>query len=308
MGKYVKSLSLVTCIGMLIVLMMGVLVSNTGSELGCGNDWPLCNGKFVPSYTLESLIEWNHRAVTGVEGILVAVTFFAVWRYVRRFDARLYVTMAAFFTVLQAILGAMAVVWSQSSAVMALHFGFSLMAFASTYLLYRTIREIHTTREREISNSRVNGSIRSLAWLSAIFTYIVVYLGAYVKHTNSSGACTDWPLCNGKLIPDFSGGAGEVFAHRTAGLLLCIFLVVLLIVIRRSGRSDLIRTSNYVVLFVVLQIISGVLLTAAIATEWFSYAGMLHILIIAGLFAQQTHLVVSLYPGLKRDVKPRSKA
>ncbi|MFX6194071.1 hypothetical protein ABTF37_19690, partial [Acinetobacter baumannii] len=40
-----------------------------------------------------------------------------------------------FFIVLESILGASAVIWPQSSAVLALHFGFSLLAFSGVFLL-----------------------------------------------------------------------------------------------------------------------------------------------------------------------------
>src|SRR5690606_32169280 len=133
--------TLITCIGMLIVLLAGALVTNTGSGLGCGDDWPLCNGKFVPAYTVESMIEYSHRFVTGIEGILVVGVFIAIYRqYKRENNAALkepvlYAGYTLFFTVVQALMGAAAVKWPQSDPVMALHFGISLVAFATSMLL-----------------------------------------------------------------------------------------------------------------------------------------------------------------------------
>ena len=37
-----------------------------------GRSWPLCNGRFIHEQATATLIEFSHRAVTGVEGILVA--------------------------------------------------------------------------------------------------------------------------------------------------------------------------------------------------------------------------------------------
>ena len=136
MKRYVKLLTVLTCIGMLLVLIAGVLVTKMDAGRGCGDDWPLCNGKFIPAYTLESLIEYNHRLISGIVGILVLITFVAVLRSMKeRRDAIFYASSALIFTVVQAILGAMAVVWPQSDPVLALHFGISLIAFASTMLL-----------------------------------------------------------------------------------------------------------------------------------------------------------------------------
>src|SRR2546430_15137729 len=57
--------------GMFLVLVMGVTVTTTGSAEGCGRDWPLCHGRFVPDFAVATAIEFSHRAVTGVEGILI---------------------------------------------------------------------------------------------------------------------------------------------------------------------------------------------------------------------------------------------
>ncbi len=57
--------------GMFLVLVMGVTVTTTGSAEGCGRDWPLCHGRFLPDFAVATAIEFSHRAVTGVEGILI---------------------------------------------------------------------------------------------------------------------------------------------------------------------------------------------------------------------------------------------
>src|SRR2546422_11683347 len=56
---------------MLVVLVMGATVTTTGSAQGCGRDWPLCNGRLVPDFALAAAIEFSHRAVTAVEGVLI---------------------------------------------------------------------------------------------------------------------------------------------------------------------------------------------------------------------------------------------
>src|ERR671914_2126036 len=64
-------LAVVTTIGMLLVLVMGAAVTNTGSAEGCGRSWPLCHGQFIPEFTIATAIEYSHRAVSGIEGLLV---------------------------------------------------------------------------------------------------------------------------------------------------------------------------------------------------------------------------------------------
>src|SRR5205085_12199098 len=79
-------LAALTCGGMLLVLVMGAAVTNTGSAEGCGRSWPLCNGQFVPEFTVGTAIEYSHRAVTGAEGLLVVAltgAMLALWRHSR---------------------------------------------------------------------------------------------------------------------------------------------------------------------------------------------------------------------------------
>src|SRR5215208_607896 len=82
MQRVLQSLAVATTLGMFIVLLMGAAVTNTGSAEGCGRSWPLCNGQFVPEFTVATAIEYSHRAVTGVEGLLVlalAVAMLSRW-------------------------------------------------------------------------------------------------------------------------------------------------------------------------------------------------------------------------------------
>jgi cytochrome c oxidase assembly protein subunit 15 len=131
-----RRFAIATAIGMLIVLLMGARVTATGSADGCGNDWPLCHGSFLPANTYESLTEYSHRLVTGAEGILVAITSILAWPMRRRYpEVKLFVPLMAGTLILQSLMGAAAVKWPQSAEVLATHFGISLICLASAALL-----------------------------------------------------------------------------------------------------------------------------------------------------------------------------
>src|SRR5581483_6515108 len=72
-------LSRATTIGMFLVVIMGATVTNTSSAEGCGRSWPLCNGQIIPEFAVSTLIEFSHRAVTGVETMLVLGFAAAIW-------------------------------------------------------------------------------------------------------------------------------------------------------------------------------------------------------------------------------------
>ena len=83
------------------VVLWGAFVRATGSGAGCGNHWPLCNGTVTPhSPTLATIIEFTHRATSGVDLVLVAVL--ALWAFrafPRHHPARLGVTLSVVFLI-----------------------------------------------------------------------------------------------------------------------------------------------------------------------------------------------------------------
>lgn len=293
-----KWLAYISCIGMFLVLLAGALVTKTGSGRGCGDDFPLCNGKFIPAYTVESIIEYSHRAVTGVVGLIIVATAIAVARYVKqRKDVKWFAYGALFFTIVQAVLGAMAVMWSQSSAVKALHFGISMLAFACTLLLAVYMRRISLGKaEHTMAVGRsVSRSFRNAIWLVSIYCYIVVYIGAFVRHTESAGGCVGWPLCNGQFIPELSGATLIAFTHRIAALVLFFLIAAVAFVASRKYNHirELYNASLWSLALVVLQVFSGGFVTVTFGSEdWQLFSSMLHTAIISVLFSVLSYLCI----------------
>jgi heme A synthase len=90
------------------VVLWGAFVRGTGSGAGCGNHWPLCNGVITPhSPTMATIIEFTHRATSGIDLCLVAIL--AVWAFRAfppRHPARLGATLSAVFLLTEALIGA----------------------------------------------------------------------------------------------------------------------------------------------------------------------------------------------------------
>ncbi len=67
--------------GTVLVILGGAVVRATESGAGCGDHWPRCDGHIFPALTDQStLIEYLHRATTGVLGLLGVALLVAVWR------------------------------------------------------------------------------------------------------------------------------------------------------------------------------------------------------------------------------------
>ncbi|WP_156123366.1 COX15/CtaA family protein [Paenibacillus sp. FSL R5-0912] len=295
-----KWLSYITCLVMFLALLGGAVVTKTGSGLECGNEWPLCHGKLIPAYTVGSLIEYTHRLFSGLAGLMSLASMFAFWRYARkRRDLLTYALLTLIFVVVQGGMGALAVIKSQSAGVMALHMGFSLIAFASSLMLALGAGRIYLSgEENSTAEPKVSRGFRNLTWFTALYSYMVVYIGAYVSHTDSQGGCSGWPLCNGEWIPELSGGVGIVFIHRLAAALLFLLTAILghLAFWKYKELTELRALGVAAVLLCLMQVFSGAAVVHTLYNErLYIFTALSHILLIAGLFGVLCYMSVRVW-------------
>lgn len=96
---------------MLFVILFGAWVRISGSGDGCGEDWPTCHGGLVPiEPSVKTLIEYSHRATSGVLGPLVLGL--CVWAWVgagKRSVVRWFAGLTLWFTLVEAGIGAVLV-------------------------------------------------------------------------------------------------------------------------------------------------------------------------------------------------------
>jgi heme a synthase len=95
------------------VILWGAYVRATGSGAGCGAHWPLCNGEVVPrAPSAEMLIEFSHRATSGMALVAVALLAAWAWRWLRPgHPARRAAVWSLVFILTEALLGAGLVVF-----------------------------------------------------------------------------------------------------------------------------------------------------------------------------------------------------
>lgn len=120
MNRALKSLGIFTTFVMLLVLIGGALVTKTGSGKGCGSEWPLCNGRFLPALNPESIIEWSHRMASGIS--IIVVLSLVIWTWIKlrhKRETKFLGITSIVFLFLQAALGALAVVFGSQPLIMA---------------------------------------------------------------------------------------------------------------------------------------------------------------------------------------------
>ena len=297
MERAAKWLAVAATVGMFIVLLMGATVTNTGSREGCGRSWPLCQGEFIPEYAFETLVEYSHRLVTGVEGLIILGLSVTAFRLRRRYpELKALIPLMLFTLVLQSGMGAWAVMSPQTPPVLASHFGISLVAFASVLLVMRVLWE--ATPITAAATRAVPAGYRALAWVTLLWTVVVAYIGAYMRHSGAELACHTWPLCNGSLLPDLSSpGVAVAWGHRLAAVIALALVAWLTFWSHefRAVRPDLYRIGAWASVFVIAQAVSG----AFVIFSRLSLASTLsHAALMALLFA-------ALADGARRTLPQR---
>jgi len=289
---------------MFAVVIVGFLVTETGSAQGCGRHWPLCDGQFTPPFDLHGVVEYGHRFISGVVGILVL--WLAVWawrRWGRRIEVRVLAALMLVFTFVQAALGAAAVLFPTSPEVLASHFGISLIAFGGTFGLDLRLHQAAAAGRAILPAAppqTLSAGLRWLVYLGAVYIFLLVYLGAYVSHTGTGMLCgTSWPLCLGQIVPSLTGSVWIPFLHRVAAFVAVAWAIWLYVALRPLAwsRPDVVRGAAATLALILLQALSGWYL---VASGLALGAIMLHVTLMTLLFAAVTYLVLQALPDPHR--------
>jgi heme a synthase len=292
MKRSLKWLAVLTTIGMLFVLLGGALVTKTDSGMGCGRSWPLCNGEFVPTdITPELVIELAHRLVSGSVGIMVLILSIWTWKSIGHIrETKFLSVLSFFFLMLQALIGAAAVKWGQSDFVLALHFGISLISFAAVLLLTMLIFEVDKKFQAEklVIDKRMTFHIIGLT----VYSYMVVYTGALVRHMNASLVCKDWPLCtnDGSLLPTNIYEWVQM-GHRAAAGFIFIWIAYVTYIAVKDYKHEKVLYRGWIISFclVSLQVIAGALI---IFTRLNLYIALAHAFFISVLFGVFSYFIL----------------
>ena len=160
----------------LAVVLWGAYVRATGAGAGCGKHWPLCNGEVLPrSPGLNTIVEFTHRATSGIDLVLVALLVFWAFRAFPRYHAvRLGAALSGVFLIGEALLGASLVLLEHVARNPSSARAFSLSAHlvnTLTLLACLTLTAWWTTRK-----APAPAGARAL-WMAAFSLGAVMILG-----------------------------------------------------------------------------------------------------------------------------------
>ncbi len=135
----------------LIVILWGAWVRISHSGDGCGTHWPLCGGELIPDLSQKKTwIEYTHRLMTGVYGLLVFSIFFKIKKQVQSRFVRTVNWSLLILMITEALLGALLVkgelVTTNDSVtrliVMIFHQLNSFLLTGTTFVLFLSIKSV----------------------------------------------------------------------------------------------------------------------------------------------------------------------
>ncbi len=275
-GRPLQVLSIVTLFSVLGLVVLGGVVRLTESGLGCP-DWPLCHGQIIPPMNTDTLIEYSHRLMASVVGLLVVVTAFGIWRSYRR-DPWLMAPagIAVLLLLVQVLLGGFTVLRELSGEMVMAH-----LATAEALLAVLVVLSLAAMGRVGAIAGPPERRLSLMAAATLLMAYAVLLTGSYVTVSGSTPACgTAWPLCDGGILPG-SHHAAMHMVHRVAGLVAAVLMAFTLVAAWRRRQRDgwLGRLSLAVAVAFGIQIFVG----AAIMFSSFDLAARLAHLAVASL-------------------------
>ena len=276
------------------LIMFGAFTRLTDSGLGCP-DWPGCYGQADPLRAhadisaaeaamptgpvtvMKAWIEMIHRYLAMAIGVLIISIMAIAWRKWRQSrEARFspwFATVLFGFVCLQGAFGAWTVTMKLQPIIVTTHLllGMALLALLAWLGARQTVHP-------PVSQAAV--ALRLPAVLAAILLAIQIALGGWVSSNYAALACTDFPLCQGTLLPpmDFTHGftlwrdlgktaSGEFLPfpaltaiHWTHRLFAFAVIALLAWLALKALRIDGLRkTARWLLAGIALQFVTGIL-------------------------------------------------
>jgi protoheme IX farnesyltransferase len=255
-----------------LLIAWGGLVRASGSGDGCP-DWPRCFGHWIPPFEYHSLIEYTHRSLALVSGILLIVqAIIVISRFRHRRELFWPAVLIGPLYVFQAALGGVVVRSGLDPAWVTVHFAVAMITLAVPVWM---LVALWTDGRRGAGDP----AFARLATFTGAMTFALLLVGTYVRAENAGVVFQDWPLMDGKLVPALGGAATAMFAHRVLAATVMILVLWLSVRVRTMPA----RTRP----LVVLATLAGALFLAQIGV------GAANVLTGLDVWARATHVALS---------------
>jgi len=284
-----QRLALSAAVTTFLLVVVGAIVRSTGSGMGCP-DWPTCHGALIPPLSdTAAWIEWTHRTIAVIVGLLVLALVIVAFRTERATRSLVVASVAALLlTVFQAYLGKVTVDTSNASQWVTAH-----LATAMILLGLLTFIVVRAHFPAKLPDRGASQRLTLAVMFAAASVYALLLFGAQVTATGAALVFPDWPLFSGQLVPVLSPDPAIAalqsahFVHRFVAAIVAIVVWGVAWAVWRAVRAG--RSSQSVLALVgtaaalyAVQLVVGAL---QIWTNLAPWAVALHVGLGAAIWA-----------------------
>jgi cytochrome c oxidase assembly protein subunit 15 len=229
-----------------VLVVWGGVVRLSGSGLAIP-DWPLAEGKLLPRPHPNVLIEYVHRALAGLAGLLTVVVAVVVFRDpVWRPRLGKWMGFALAVLSLQVLMGGLVVLGELPVDRVVTHLLLAFVYFA--LLVTITLRVQDGPEGRPPTDDPRNRFLSRVARVATLLVLGQVALGGWVSSSGAALACPDFPTCHGSWFPAMQGLVGIHYAHRLGAYVVTLVILALLLrsatISLPSGARSMLRISG----------------------------------------------------------------
>jgi heme A synthase len=300
-----RRLAVATALATFALIVVGGVVRVSDSGLGCGpagsgfHGWPFCNGDVVPGVDLNSMVEYTHRVLAIVVGLMILALFVGAWRRYRALLPATGVLLA--LVIAQGALGGATVEENLEEVYVAAHLGLAMLLLGLLLHMGRATR----------GAAQVDGGprLRGLAIAASVAVLCTIVAGGYMAGTQNYGradyqlgdgahhACgKEFPTCNGEFMPFGKAELVDIHLTHRAFMYLASLLVIALVVVALRRRVA-VRYAWALAALLVTQVLVGAL---NVWLDEYELLILLHLALGTLLWATSLGLTLQLAPARER--------
>jgi cytochrome c oxidase assembly protein subunit 15 len=247
------------------LMILGAAVRAMDAGLTCP-DWPMCFGRAVPEYHLGVYLEFIHRSIAGILGILFT-SCFAYTLFNRKYHfLRTSMSVAFLLLLSQIIMGGLTVLKLLAPGIVTLHLGLAGAFLISLVLIKDQLEAEHVGYE-------FPKLYKIFATAALVMICGQIILGGLVASNYAGAVCVDFPTCNGEWFPAWTGPIGIQVIHRLGAYALSAFLTFFFFYTLSLYKDSLVehadkRLAAQCFMLVISQVMVGVLNLKLLVPAW----------------------------------------